>query len=155
MARPVSAFGITFRDYSKETSRFGVSITTLTADNLVAQTALINGLEAAVIGVTLGIAQKDEIILERAVLSSALPGSVDAQREKKWLVRYHDATTGINYQAEIPCADLSILATNTDFAVLTGGTGLALKTAWELIVRSPDDDNLTILDSMQFVGRNL
>jgi hypothetical protein len=30
-----------------------------------------------------------------------------------------------------------------------------LKAAWEAVVRSPDDDNLTVLDSLQFVGRRL
>lgn len=155
MARPVSFFSIGFRDYSKEPSNFGVPVTTITAANQAAETTLINNLEAAVIGVTLGTAQKDEIVLERTILTAALPTSPDAQREKKWLVRYHDATTGIKYTAEIPCADLSILATNSDFADPTNGAYTALKTAWELVVRSPDDNNLTVLDSLQFVGRRL
>lgn len=155
MARPVSFFKIGFRDYSKEPSSFSVPVTTITAANQVAETALINTLEGAVIGVTLGRAQTDEIVLERAVLSTLLPTSPDAQREKKWLVRYHDATTGIKYQAEIPCADLSILATNSDFADATNGAYTALKSAWEAVVRSPDDNNLTVMDSMQFVGRRL
>jgi hypothetical protein len=155
MARPVSFFSIGFRDYSKEPSNFSVPVTTITAANQVAETALINTLDGAVIAVTLGRAQKDEIVLERAVLSALLPTSPDAQREKKWLVRYHDATTGIKYQSEIPCADLSILAVNSDFADTTNAAYTALKSAWEAVVRSPDDNNLTVMDSMQFVGRRL
>lgn len=155
MARPVSSFGIGFRDYSKETSRFSVFVTTITAANQVAELVLINALEAAIIAVTLGRAQKDEIVLERATLSALLPTSPDAQREKKWLVRYHDAVTGTPYQREIPCADLSTLAANTDFMDTGAGVFAALKTAWEAVVRSPDDNNLTVLDTLEFVGRAL
>jgi hypothetical protein len=155
MARPVSFFEIGFRDYSLEPSRVSVPVTTLTAANLVAQTALINTLEAAIIATTLGRAQKDTIILERAILSALPPTSVDAQREKKWLVRYHDATTNVKYQAEIPCADLSTLAANSDFMDTANSVFTDLKAAWEAVVRSPDDDNLTVLDSLQFVGRRL
>lgn len=155
MARPVSALGVSFRDYSKEASNWSVPVTTLTAANLVAQSALIAALEAAIIAITLGEAQKDEIILERALLSSALPSSVDAQREKKWLIRYHDAVTNVKYVSSVPCADLSTLATNSDFMDPTAGAFTTLKAAWELIVRSPDDNNLTVLDSIEFVGRRL
>lgn len=155
MARPVSSFGIGFRDWSNETAKFRVFITTLIAANLVAQTALVNTLEGAIIGVTLGRAQTDEIVLERAILSAVLPTSPDAQREKKWLVRYHDATTGIKYQSEIPCADLSTLLAGSDFMDTTNAAFTTLKSAWEAVVRSPDDDNLTVLDSLQFVGRKL
>jgi hypothetical protein len=38
---------------------------------------------------------------------------------------------------------------------VTASAGLALKTAWELVVVSPANSaQLTILDSIQFVGRN-
>lgn len=155
MARPVSEFSIGFRDYSKEASSFRVPVTTLNAGNLVAQSALIDTLEGAIIAITLGIAQKDEIILEHALLSSALPTSPDAQREKKWLIRYHDATTQVKYVSSVPCADLSTLSGNTDFMDPTAGVFTDLKAAWEAVVRSPDDNNLTILDSIEYVGRNL
>ena len=59
--------------------------------------------------VTLGTLQTDEIVLEQTFISASLPASKDAQREKKWLVRYHDATNQKKYSAEIPCADLSLL----------------------------------------------
>lgn len=155
MARPISFFGIKFRDYSKEASSWNVPVTTITAVNQVAELVLIDALESAIIAITLGIAQTDEIVLERALLSSALPSSVDAQREKKWLIRYHDAITNVKYVSSVPCADLSTLATNSDFMDPTSGAFTTLKTAWEAVVRSPDDNNLTVLDSIEFVGRRL
>lgn len=155
MTAPVSSISASWADYSNERSSTGVWVTTLTAANLVAQTTLINNLLTAMSAVTLGEQQTQIINLSRTIVSSDLPTDVHAQRENKWLCRYHAATSGKKFSIEIPCADLSMLATNSDFADMAGTEFAALKTAWELIVRDPDDNELTILDSAQFVGRRL
>jgi len=64
-------------------------------------------------------------------------------------------TTGQKYRVSLPTADLSVLPNNSEFLDLTGGVGLALKDAFEAVVRSPGNGaNAVTLDSVQFVGRN-
>jgi len=155
MAAPISSVDASWRDYGDEASNVGLWVTTLTAANIVAQTTLINNLLSALSAVTLGEQQTQTIKLSRTIISSDLPTSPFAQRESKWLLRYHAATSLKKFTAEVPCADLSLLIPNTEMADMTGTEFAALKTAWELIVRDPDDNELTILDSAQFVGRKL
>jgi len=155
MARPISFFKAGFLDYSVEKSAVSLPITTLTAGNFTAESALLVTLSAAIAAVTLGNLVSEDIVASRLVNLGVAPTNVNAQREKKWLVRYHDAVTLTKYQAEIPCADLSILGTASDFADPTSTPYTDLKSAWEAVVRSPDDNNLTVFDSMQFVGRKL
>jgi len=78
-----------------------------------------------------------------------------AQREKKWLARYHDATNGQKFQVSWGTADLSLHMTNSEFLDLSTGAGAALKAAFEDVVVSPNDSShAVVLDSVQFVGRN-
>lgn len=155
MAAPVSSVDASWRDYGNESSNVSLWVTTLTAANLVAQSTLINNLLTALSAITLGEQQTQVIKLSKTIVSSDLPTNAFAQRESKWLIRYHAATSLKKFTCEVPCADLSLLIPNSEFADLTGTEFAALKTAWELIVRDPDDNELTILDSAQFVGRKL
>lgn len=79
-----------------------------------------------------------------------------AQREVKWLCRYQSSTdsTAPVYRCEIPTADLSLLANNTEFLDLSAGAGATFKSAFEAIVVTPDaaEDAVTLL-SVQFVSR--
>jgi len=155
MAAPTSSISVQWKDYGNEASNVGLWVTTLTAGNIVAQTTLINGLVTALNGVTLGNQQQQTIKLSTSPLVGGLPTDPFAQRESKWLVRYHAATSLKKFTAEIPCADLALLTPNSEMADMSGTEFANLKTAWELIVRDPDDNELTILDSAQFVGRKL
>lgn len=155
MAAPTTQVEASWRDYNSEASRTGVWVTTLTAGNIVAQTTLINSLLTAMAAVTLGEQQTQTITLSRIIVSGDLPTDVHAQRENKWLVRYHDVGTNEKFTVTIPCADLTLLADHSDMADMSTSAWVNLKAAWELIVRGPNDNNLTILDSAQFVGRNL
>lgn len=154
MARAVSFIGGTFRDYSRETSHWRLPVTTLTAGNFAASSTAITALEAAIANITLGVQQKVETIAVRNNVSSALPASRDAQREKKWLLTYHDANGG-KFRTEIPCADLSLLQTNSDFIDQTNSAWTTLKSAFEAIVVSPDDQSAVVLDNAEFVGKRL
>lgn len=155
MAAPISSVTAGWKDYGGEPAHTSVWVTTLTAGNLVAQTTLINNLLTALSAITLGEQQTQAISLSRTIITADLPTDPFAQRENKWLLRYHDSVTGEKFKNEVPCADLSLLIPNSEFADMTGTEFAALKTAWELIVRGPNDNNLTILDSAEFVGRNL
>lgn len=161
MALPTSFVSITMADNTKkangspETSTISLPVITLNAGNLAAQQALHTALFNALEGITLGNPLKHETVLSRDILSAVASADPLAQRENKWLLRYHGATLNEKFQASMPTADLSQHMTNSEFVDLTAGNGLALKTAFEAVVRSPGDAaEAVILDSVQFVGRN-
>jgi len=162
MALPVSFFSETKTDNTLnqktgngESANWRVAVTTITAANLVAMTANITSLAGAVAAITLGrtVHQQTEVnVFDQARIPATDPL---AQRENKWLGRYHDATNGQKFSVSWPTADVSLHMTNSEFLDLTAGDGAALKAAFEAIVVSPNDSShATILDSVQFVGRN-
>lgn len=161
MARPVSFAVRTLADNTKkqngkpETTTFRVPIATLTAANVVAQQGLQTAFNVAVAGITLGQVNKTTLVYAE---TQGVPGPSSnplAQREIKWLCRYHDATDNQNYQISLGTADISLLENNSEFLDLTADEGLAFKDAWEDFVVSPSDPtHATVLDSVQFVGRN-
>jgi len=121
----------------------------------VAQQALVSDLYGALAAVTLGVFKQSETVFTRNLLSQAPAASVLAQRENKWLMRYHGNSTFQNFSATIGTADLSLLVSGEGYLDLTADEGLAVKTAFEAVVKSPNDAAETVtLDSMQFVGRN-
>jgi len=156
MAAPTSYLSSTLVDYSKEKSSFNFPIITLTAANLVAQSAVIAAFQAAVEGISLCEYVRQDVIQAREITPAAVATDVHAQRENKWLVRYHGNTTSKKFSGEIPGADLTLLATQSDFADLTNAAIIAFVTQFELLMRSPDDgaENVTV-DSLEFVGRRL
>lgn len=161
MALPVSFYSETLADNTiksngePETASWSVAITTLTAANLVAQTTLINNLHAAVAALVLGNFAKEETVVNRSIMNSGPASSPLAQRENKLLLRYHGQTLNKKFRVSIPTFDLTVLMPNSEFVDLTTGAGAALKTAFEAIVKSPNDATETVvLDSAQFVGRN-
>ncbi len=154
MAYPVATFKQSYRDYSGEISHLRLWATTLTAGNFAAQATLAASLSLSLLAITEGRLASHEWNGAR-VIDSALPGAtVDSQREKKYLLRYHDANAK-KFSVEVPCAKLSILATNSDFIDTANAAWTTLKTDFEAYVVSPDDSSAVVLDSGQYVGRRL
>lgn len=161
MALPVSFWGQTLNDNTiksngePENASFRVPVVTLTAANLVAQQALHAALAASVAAITMGTVRHTTTLLDETVGTINPAASTLAQRENKYLARYHDVTTGQKYRVSFPTADLSILPNNSEFLDLTTGVGATLKTDFEAVVRSPGNAaNAVTLDTVQFVGRN-
>jgi hypothetical protein len=159
MALPVSFYGLTQNDNTskprQESTNTGVAITTLNVGNLTAQLALIAALENALEGICIGNPARSEIVLARTVISTAPASDPQAQRETKWLIRYHGTTLNEKFQVTLGTADLDQLTDGSEFLDLSGGTGAALVAAWAAIVKSPGDAaEATAIDSVQFVGRN-
>lgn len=160
MARPISQGSQSLQDYGTpgsgsgaEKSSWAFWIATLTAGNFVAQTGLVSALLTAALDITLG-SQSASRVLAVSDVSAVVNTNPLAQRENKWLVRYHD-TAGTKFSLEIPTADLSLLTLGTEFLDLTLAGPIAdFVTAFEAVVKSPDDPTLTVtVDSIQFVGR--
>lgn len=161
MPLPVSNYSVTLADNTlkdngePESTNFSVPITTLSAANVVATLTLLGNLAAAIAGITLGNFLKNETTYARTIQGVGPAASNLAQRENKWLIRYHDATNFEKFRASVGTADLSLLPNNEEFLDITATEGLALKTAFEAVVVSPSDSShLVVVDSIQFVGRN-
>jgi hypothetical protein len=154
MAQPVSSAGESYRDYGTpgEKANFEITVNDLTAGNVVATTGALITLWGAIDALVLG-----HIASRRVTWSSTEPDDTVvtnplAQRENKWLVRYHD-TSARKFRVELPTADLSLLDTGTEFLNLAGTEAAAFKTAFEAVAKSPDDQSAVVVDSIQFVGR--
>lgn len=155
MPAPTSSIVAGWADYNNEKSHTRLWVTDLTAANIVAQTTAINTLMNALDAITLGRLQTQTITLSNTIVSADPPTSPNAQRETKWLLRYHAISTSEKFVAEVPCADLTLLGFHIDMADMSGADFAALKSIWEQVVRDPNNNSLTILDSAQHVGRNL
>lgn len=159
MARPVSRMSQTLQDYGTpgsgsggEKSTWQIWMATLTAGNIAAQLTAEAALRTAVAGITLG-SQAAHSVMATSSQSAIENTNPLAQRENKWLVRYHD-THGTKFSVEIPTADLSLLSLGTEFLDLDVTAVDDFVTAFEALVVSPDDDAATVtVDSIQFVGR--
>lgn len=161
MALPVSFAGEKIADNTKksnqqpETTSWSVPVTTLTAANMDAQVILVGNLYAAIGSMILGNVLQSTLVLDRSELNVGPAATIAAQRENKMLLRYHDATSNVKFQVSVGTFDLTKLTANTEYVALGSGVGAALKTAFEAVVVSPDDSShATVLDSVQFVGRN-
>lgn len=158
MARPGSRASMTIQDYGTpgsgsgaEKSNVGWWMATFTAGNLVAQTGAAAAIRTAILDLILG-GQSNAINVALETPGSVNITDPNAQRENKWLVRYHD-TAGARYTIEIPTAKLSLLDTGTEFLDLTGTEAAAFVTAFEAGAVSPADSSAVTVDSIQFVGR--
>ena len=143
-------------DYSNERSRTEVHVGAITAVSIGGFLTAFGALRTAIEGITLGVVSQESWVGDRTSLSNTPPTDAEAQREKKWLVRYVGDTSGKVFTLEIATAELGggHLLPMSDFADLTETDMAAFVTAFEDIARSPDDDTETVtVQSIQFVGR--
>jgi hypothetical protein len=152
MADSLVTFGTI--DYSGEPSNVRFHVTPLTAGNFAAVNLDITDLGTALDGVSLNTLAMQRVISGEIFLSRAKPANVDAQREKKWLIRYEDTVTHKLYRNEIPGADLALLDTNSDMADLTLTAWTDFIAAFEAVVVSPDGNTVDFIDA-QYVGKRL
>lgn len=149
-----SGFRMTIVDHNGETSTVGLSgvnFTSATYDTVAGdQDTLQAAIEAIILGNPTRVVREAEVI----DAAGAPPATPWAQREVKWLVMYHDTTTGENYRREIPTADLELLSAGTEILALDTGVGLTFKQAFEAYVRS-DAGNVVAIDRVVFVARDL
>jgi len=147
-------YGLTLMDYSKEESTLRVNTISINAATITAQEGLALAFRTALAGISIGAIRAERLIAYSNDLAGAPPGSVYAQRENKWLVTYEDTTSHKLYKMEVPCADLSILATNSDEINYSDVLVTAFIVAFEAFVVSPTGGATNVL-TIKFVGRNL
>jgi hypothetical protein len=166
----VAAFGI--MDYNKESTKFQVHTAEITAANFAAQLILFDNLKAATGNIILGTVTDGRLTSPIVAYSNTPPSDKNAQRERKWVVRYEDATQYLDaptntinnpgyrkeFSTEIGTADLTKLTGRSD-TIAADDPGLdadmlAFITAFEAFVKSPYTGAANILEFVA-VGRNL
>lgn len=147
----MATLNIPFRDYSKENSSVTLPVSDAITD------LQITSLFDATVAMSIGAAGQSTLNVStpKDAGPGGNPANKFAQREMKWLCRYHDSVTLKPYTLEIPAADAGLLTGNTDFADLSAGAGLTFKTEFQVSVRASLTGNTVILDSAELVGRNL
>jgi len=160
-----------FLDFSDENSNSSVNVGAVTAVSLPGLLTQISAYVTAIDAITLGTIRDDTLIAYSTNRSSVPPTDANAQRERKWLVRYTDVTAffddpinaipnagfGKIFTMTIPTAALAlagVMIPNTDQADLTVAPMPAFVTAFEAMARSPYGGDVEIL-SITAVGRNL
>lgn len=145
---------LTERDYSDEAGVMRVAIPLYTAANFSAQETLRGNFQTALAVITNGVIDKTTFGNQVTYLGT-LPTEEGVQVERKWLVRYMDATTGKKLSCEIPCADAAdgYLLAQSDMADLENVDIAAFVTAFEALVVAPDTLNAVTVRSIELVGR--
>ena len=136
-------------DYSNEKSTVGVYV----ADDITDANAL--SLNAGIAGMSIGTNEEAAVLVRNVVLagSTTPPTNHWAQRELKFLCKYHDTVNGKQYSFTIPCADAALTVGNTDMVDLSTGAGATLKTRFDAHCIS-ELGNAVALDSVQLIGRS-
>lgn len=147
----------TLRDFSGETTSVRIYNGDITAISLPGFLTDFGTVRAAVEGITLGVMAKEQWVGDLTDLSAALPANVFAQRELKWLVRYHDTVTQEKATLEIGTADpTGVMVPASDFADLTIAPMSTFVAQFNAFARHPESAvNAVIVDSVQLVGRNI
>lgn len=135
---------------------FGLPMTEANYDiNQGLRTTFTTALDASCLGVLIQSDYGGELRIVNPVTKAA---SASAQRENKLLVRYYDSVTFAKLTASIPTIDLPQLVFETDARDFVSQTTpafiVSLKAAWQAFVVNPETGNLTLWDSIEFVGRN-
>lgn len=146
----MAKYKLSMRDNSREISRSDFHIDPIDVSNIGDILSAVGTFRAAVEGITLGVAAKEALVMDETNLSGLAPTNPLAQRGIKWTVSYLDVTEYFDIGNAIPnagfqqpftntigTADLSLLANGAEELSLTANPGLAFKTAFDALVKSP------------------
>ncbi len=144
------------RDFSGESSSFGLPGVDLTSANFDSQVALWVALRTAIDNITIGNLAQFKLQALEAIINDSNPANAFAQRELKWIVNWTNVTTGETHQTEIATPDAALLVAGTDLMNTAAGAGAAFITAFENVVRGgPTGLNLVDVGDIRLVGRNI
>jgi hypothetical protein len=147
-------YTVTFMDHGRERSTVGIHTPVVTDSNYATVDGQMDDLLSALDGVSLGVAYKENRIMEVVYAIPVPPASPSAQREDKWLVKGYDATLLHPWSIEIPCADLSLLEENTERMDPTDAAYTALVAAIEALALS-NAGNAVEVTEIVYVSRDL
>lgn len=147
----MAKYKLSIRDNSREITRSDFNIDPITVGNIGDILTAIGTFKTAVDGIILGVLAKESLVMDETNISAAAPTNPLAQRGIKWSAQYADNTAffdapvnaipNAGYQQiftnTIGTADLSLLSNGEEELNLTAGAGLAFKTAFDALIKSP------------------
>ena len=142
---------LSYRDFGTpgEVSTVTVPMEDITAANIVTQEGLLTTFQIEMEKLILG-GQEQRAIVVSVDDTKTAPSGGAAQRENKWLVRYHDSAG--KYTMEIPTADLSKLDPNAnDKILMTNADVVSFIAAFEAVVTQ--GNGAVTVDEIIFVTR--
>lgn len=141
---PGSFFGLSLKDNSREIGRTDFNIGDITAVSLPGALTEMGALTDAIMAIVIGVKVQSRFgDVDNFVATP--PTSKLAQRGVKWTLVGRDTVTGVPVINHVPTANLTLLpAGDGEDLVLTAGTGLALKTAYDALVKSPAGNALAL-----------
>lgn len=148
---PAPTYSLSIRDWDLKLGTTQINTGIVTALTLPGLLTQIGALRTAIDNIVIGVVANESQQVFNTILSQAAPTSEFAQRGNKWLVSYHDNTPFFDaplnaipndaylrkFSIMIPTADNSLLDLNETKLDITAGPGLAFKTAFEAIAKSP------------------
>jgi hypothetical protein len=144
---------LSLRDYDGEATVVAVRSTTLSLGNWTAQSIARGLFISAAQGISLGLRVSQEFG-NRNLENIGKAAAVNSQRELKWLIRFHDATTLKRQTLEFGCANVSLLDPNRrGFAKLDDGGAMAFFVSQFQGFVLTDDGHAPVIDSIELVGR--
>jgi hypothetical protein len=155
---PQPSYTLSLRDWEGSIGTMEVNTGLVTALTLPALLTQVGALRTATDALVRGVIANESQTVFNTILSQALPADADAQRGNKWLVSYHDNTQFFDapvnaipndaylrkFRVMIPTADNSLLADNENDLDITAGAGLAFKTAFEAVAKSPAGGSVVV-----------
>jgi len=141
MAADIGIATFKYIDYDHQTAQFSLEVETPTAGNFAAQQALVDALNDAIVGITLGGTVHYDMAA-RTSFSGTIPTIGSAQRQIQWLVTYVNDVTGGVRTVRIPTANLSItdlLLPASNEMDLTSTEGALFVAAFEAVVLDEGD----------------
>lgn len=155
MAAVEGFISITYVDYDNESSNVRMRCPAKTAANFDAENLEMVTLLDAIAGITEGVRVKVQYGNDQRIAFGPAEDET-AQRELKWLVQYHDATTLKRYTLELPCADRVALDEFDRPNAAIGDEGVvdAFVAAFEQFALTPDG-NAPHVDEITLVGRSI
>lgn len=153
MAAVQGFLSIAYADYDNEISTVRMRCPAKTQANFDAENLEMVTLLDAIGAITQGVRTKLTYGNEQRIAFGPAEEQ-SAQRELKWLVQYHDATTLKRYTLELPCALPDVMDENDRPNAEIGDAGVvdAFVAAFEQFALTPDG-NAPHVDEITMVGR--
>ena len=157
---PNSTLSYTFKDYDGESSTQQINAVEYNVLTFADYLTAIGDYRDSLAKISLGAITQEKMSLMVRKFDPVLPTDQNAQRERKWVIRFKDDVTFNVFETEIPCAKVigtagaNLLIAGTSKADFTRQDWIDWIADFEQVARSQDGNFVTVLDAY-LVGRNI
>ncbi len=135
-------------DYDGQKRQFSFDATVLTAGNIAAQIITHDNLIAAIMDVTLGTKDFEEMVADRESIRPIIKAAAaSAQVNIEWVVTYVDDVTTVITNVRVPTADITdttLFAVNSNLWDPADAKWVTFIAAFEAHALSPEGNSVTL-----------